>query len=136
MDAMAKKKGSGNRKPTPRPASQQTAARPLSPRPQKAAPAASSGARSELERRSAAPLAYLHRMPRWLIPVIMGVLLLLGLFIQGQWAGIFFLLIGAFLAWLVALSWPVITPGSRVLRLAVTVVVLGYGVARIFGWLA
>jgi hypothetical protein len=132
---MAKKKGSGNRKPAPRPASQ-TPARPLSPRPQKAAPSTGSGTRRELERRSAVPLAYLHRMPRWLIPVLMGVLLLLGLFIQARWAGVFFLLIGAFLAWLVALSWPVITPGSRVLRLAVTVVVLGYGVARIFGWLA
>ena len=57
----------------------------------------------------------------------MGVLLLLGLAVPGNWAGIFIVIVGLFLAWLLALSWPVITPGSRALRLVVTIVVPGPG---------
>ena len=106
---------------------------PLSPRPQKAPPSGKSDARRALEERSAGPLAALHRMPRWLIPVIMGVLMLLGLFIEAAWAGIFFVLVAAFLGWLLALSWPVITQGSKMFRLLVIVVVGGVGVMRLLG---
>ncbi|TXH43862.1 MAG: hypothetical protein E6Q90_05450 [Actinobacteria bacterium] len=127
---MAKKK----RKPQTRAQRGTAQQRPLSPRPQQAPKGPASEARRGLERRSAGPLLWLHRLPRWLIPVIMGVLLLLGLAVPGNWAGIFIVIVGLFLAWLLALSWPVITPGSRALRLVVTIVVLGAGVARMFGW--
>lgn len=106
---------------------------PLSPRPQKAPPSTTSEARRALEERSAGPLAALHRMPRWLIPVIMGVLMLLGLFIEAAWAGIFFVLVAAFLGWLLALSWPVITQGSKMFRLLVILVVGGVGIMRLLG---
>ena len=72
-------------------------------------------------------------MPRWVIPVIMGVLMLLGLFIEAAWAGIFFVLVAAFLGWLLALSWPVITQGSKMFRLLVILVVGGVGILRLLG---
>lgn len=106
---------------------------PLSPRPQKAPPNTKTDARRALEERSAGPLAALHRMPRWVIPVIMGVLMLLGLFIEAAWAGIFFVLVAAFLGWLLALSWPVITQGSKMFRLLVILVVGGVGIMRLMG---
>ena len=60
----------------------------------------------------------LHRLPKWVIPILMVALLLLGLLIPSNWAGIFIVLIAVFLGWLLALSWPVILPGSRLFRLA------------------
>jgi len=136
MVVMAKKKGSRR---SSKPSSGNTrsggnpAGRPLSPRPQRSPQGPSSDARRALERRSIGPLSVLHRMPRWLIPIIMAVLMLLGLFIPYAWAGIFILAVAAFLGWLLALSWPVITPGSRVFRLIVIAVVAFVGVLRLTG---
>lgn len=128
MDAMSKKR----KKPASRPSASPN--RPLSKKPQQAPPATKSEGRRALERRSAGALLVLHRLPRWAIPVIMGILLLLGLFITAAWAGIFILAISVFLAWLLALSWPVILPTSRVFRVIVIAVVAGVGVMRLMGW--
>jgi hypothetical protein len=111
-----------------------TPSRPLSAKPQQTPPPQKSDARRELERRSAGPLLVLHRMPRWLIPLIMAVLMLLGLFISAPWAGIFIVAIAVFLAWLLVLSWPVIMPGSRFFRLIVIAVVAVVGVMKMLGW--
>ncbi|MCB0915860.1 MAG: hypothetical protein H6525_10745 [Actinobacteria bacterium] len=120
------------KKPTNRrPASSQ---RPLSGKPQQAPPRQTSEARRALERKSAGPLLVLHRMPRWLIPVVMGILLLLGLFIQAAWAGIFIIAIAVFLGWLLVLSWPVIMPSSRAFRVIVIGVVAVVGVMKLMGW--
>lgn len=75
----------------------------------------------------------LHRLPKWVIPILMVALLLLGLLIPSNWAGIFIVLIAVFLGWLLALSWPVILPGSRLFRLLVIVLVAGVGVAKMLG---
>lgn len=132
MEAMAKKKGSQRRKPqNRRPAS---TTRPLSTTPQQAPPSTTSEARRTLERSSAGPLLILHRMPRWLIPVIMGVLLLAGLLIKAAWAGIFIIAIAVFLGWLLALSWPVLLTGSRIFRSIVIVIVFAVGVMKLMGW--
>ena len=128
---MAKKK-SGKRKQPNRAAP--ASARPLSKKPQQSPQGPTSSARRTLEVKSAGPLLVLHRMPRWLIPVIMAVLMLLGLFIEAAWAGIFILAIAVFLAWLLALSWPVILPSSRVFRVIVILVVATVGVMKLAGW--
>lgn len=107
--------------------------RPLSGKPQRKPTTPASPTRRALERRSVVPLTVLHRMPRWLIPVIVAVLLLAGFFISAAWAGIFFILVAAFLGWLLALSWPVITEGSRFFRLVVIAVVAGVGIMRLMG---
>ena len=132
MEPMSKKKGKPRKPPQTR--ANRSTQRPLSPRPQQAPTSASTPGRSALERRSASALLFLHRLPRWLLPVVVGVLLLLGLAIPHAWAGIFLLLIAGLFGWLLALSWPVITVNSRIFRGIVVAVVAIGGVARMAGW--
>lgn len=132
MGAMSKKKGKSRKPPQTR--ANRATQRPLSLRPQQPVASSPSPSRSALERRSASALLFLHRLPRWLLPVVVGVLLLLGLAIPDAWAGIFLLLIAGLFGWLLALSWPVITVNSRIFRCIVVVVVAAGGIARMAGW--
>jgi hypothetical protein len=84
--------------------------------------------RRTLNRHSARPLIVMHGMPRWVVPVAMGLALVLGLFLSGPWAplGVFLLvLVALFVLWLFALSWPVLPPGGRLARGAVVVALFG-----------
>jgi len=94
---------------------------------------ATSTARRELNRRSAGPLVILHRMPTWLVPVLLAVLLVAGLALPFRAAGILLLVIAAFLGWLLALSWPITSPGGRVLRVVTLVALVGAATARFTG---
>jgi hypothetical protein len=71
----------------------------------------------------------LNRLPRFLIIITPGVLLFLGLIQTGPLAwvgGILLLLVAVILAWLTALSWPVITLRSKIVRVVVVLVVIGF----------
>lgn len=84
--------------------------------------------RSRLERVSAPILLRLHALPRWLIPVVMGLVLAGGLFLEGQWLWLGALLLGFVtltVAWLYALSWPLLSTGSRIGRGLVVVGLAG-----------
>jgi hypothetical protein len=75
-------------------------------------------------------------LPRWLIVVLMGTFLFLGLIQTGNLAwlgGIFLLIVGGFLGWLLALSWPVLTTGRRLTRVIVVAAVLGIAVLKFLG---
>jgi hypothetical protein len=64
------------------------------------------------------------------------VLLFLGLILSGPWAwlgGIALLLVWVFVAWLTALSWPALTPGSRLFRLLVVLALAGVVVLKFMG---
>ena len=74
--------------------------------------------RKWLETISAPLLTRLHLMPRWIFPVATTAILLLGLFIQGPIGAVFLAFLVLLLSWLLVLSWPVITTGSRLIRLA------------------
>ena len=92
--------------------------------------------RGNLERASIPILARLMSVPRWLIVVAMGTFLFLGLIQTGDlsWlGGIFLLIVGGFLGWLLALSWPVLTPGRRLTRIVVVAAVLGIAVLKFLG---
>lgn len=78
-------------------------------------------------------LLRMQALPAFLIPVILGVLLFLGLTLNAAWAGLLLILIAVFLFWLTAVSWPAISSGSRLLRIVVDVVVLGLGVMKLLG---
>lgn len=71
-----------------------------------------------LETISAPFLTKLHLMPRWIFPIATVAILLLGLFIQGPIGALFLVLLVLLLGWLLLLSWPVISTGSKVIRLA------------------
>jgi len=109
------------------------AARPAS------APRTSSGAsplRQRFERLSFPALRVLSGLPKWLVVVLPAVLLLLGLIQTGSLAwlgGVLLTIVFLILAWLTALSWPVITPGSRFMRVIVLVALLGITVLKFAG---
>ena len=108
---------------------------PQAPRPQPARPSGSHP-RGNLERASIPILTKLLALPRWLIVVLMGTFLFLGLIQTGSlsWlGGIFLLIVGGFLGWLLALSWPVLTPGRRLTRIVVVAAVLGIAVLKFMG---
>ena len=87
-----------------------------------------SPARARLESLSAGPLSTLHRLPRWIMVVAPGLFLFGGLVAVGPWAALgamLLLLVGAFLGWLLALAWPRLSGGSRMLRLIIIVAILG-----------
>ena len=119
----------GVKGPAPQPNSQRSSnQRPANP------PAGTP--RGNLERASIPILARLMSVPRWLIVVAMGTFLFLGLIQTGglSWlGGIFLLIVGGFLGWLLALSWPVLTPGRRLTRIVVVAAVLGIAVLKFLG---
>jgi hypothetical protein len=92
--------------------------------------------RGRFERFSYPLLARLHALPRWLVIVLPGVLLLLGLILSGPWAwvgALLLLVLWVFIGWLTALSWPAISPGQRVFRAVVLIAMLGVIVLKFRG---
>ena len=85
---------------------------------------------------SAPLLLRIHSMPRVLFPLFITVLLLAGLMLPAAYAwlgGICLVLVGVVLAWLVALSWPLLTGASRLTRSVLLILVFGYAVGRFLG---
>lgn len=94
---------------------------------------ARTGWRAGLERRSVGPLMVLNSLPGWLTPVVLGVLLVAGLALPFAWSGLLLLVPILFLGWLLLLSWPVISPSGRLLRLLAVLVLIGAMVFRVQG---
>jgi hypothetical protein len=107
------------------------------PAPQKGARNSSaaprSAARTRFEQLSAPVLVRMQLLPGWLVPVLLGIMLFVGLAVRAPWAGALLVLVGLFLSWLTAVSWPAITGASRALRVLVNVAVLGMGIAKLTG---
>jgi ABC-type multidrug transport system fused ATPase/permease subunit len=98
--------------------------------------ASGGGFRPALERRSARWLVLLHQMPRFLVPVLMGLLLLVGLVATGSWAPLgaaLLVLVALFILWLTALSWPILQPAGRIARVLVIASLLGVAVLKLQG---
>lgn len=95
-----------------------------------------SSSRRTLERVSAPWLLTLHRLPRWLVPIGLAVMLFLGLLLSGSWGwlgAILMVVVGLFVSWLTALSWPILTPGSRAIRVVVAAVLFGLAALKALG---
>jgi hypothetical protein len=98
--------------------------------------AAPSTGRKRFEELSFPLIRTLHGMPRWLIVVAPAILLFGGLILTGPLAwlgGILLFVVWLFIAWLTALSWPALTPGSRVFRVLVVAALLGIVVLKFMG---
>jgi hypothetical protein len=92
-----------------------------------------SPARQATERRSARSLMYLYQLPRWVPPVVLALLLVVGLAVKGPAGAIALCAVAVVLGWLAALSWPRLTSGGRAGRLlvmAVLVTAAGYQASR------
>lgn len=81
---------------------------------------------------SAPLLLKLHALPRWLVPVAMAALLVAGFILEGFLAALCLLLVGLFLLWLVLLSWPVLAPTSKAIRVVVVGAVLAVAYLEAF----
>ena len=92
--------------------------------------------RAAFERKSFPVLARVTTAPRWLLIVGLGSSLLLGLILSSAWAwlgAVFLLIVGAFLGWLLALSWPLLSPGRRFMRVLVVGALGGLAILKIGG---
>lgn len=78
-----------------------------------------SPARQTIERYSARPLLFLHQLPTWVPPVVLGVLLVVGLAVQGLGGAVALCAVAALLGWLASVSWPRLSASSRAGRLLV-----------------
>lgn len=108
--------------------------RPLGPRAQRIPSQAKSPARLKLERYSIRPLHFFRRLPKLVLPIVMGLFLFLGLFLPTPLAGAFLLVLGVFLGWLLALSWPALNVGSRWLRVVVVIAIIAAAFWRFAGF--
>jgi hypothetical protein len=71
-----------------------------------------------VELRSAAPLVFLYGLPRWVLPVVMVVLLLIGFAVADWRGGLAVLPVLGFVGWLAYMSWPSLGNVARLLRVA------------------
>jgi hypothetical protein len=109
---------------------------PAAPRVPKAPKYSSSPRRAAFERKSFPILARVTAAPRWLLVVGLGSSLLLGLVLSDSWAwlgAIFLLIVAAFLGWLLALSWPLLSSGRRFMRILVVGALVGMSILKLGG---
>ncbi len=86
--------------------------------------------RSRLEHASAPWVERLNAVPR---PVALGVLIALlavGVFAPRPWGGIAFLVVSAFVGWLLFLTWQRLTLPERLMRIAVLVLAVAVAVVQ------
>jgi hypothetical protein len=77
-------------------------------------------------------MVYLHQLPRWVLPVTMGLLLLIGMLVTGWPGALALLVLAVFLGWFAYLSWPTVDLSGRLLRLAAVVVLLIFVAGHVF----
>jgi hypothetical protein len=77
-----------------------------------------------VERRSAAPLVFLHQLPRWVLPIALAALLIAGIAVRGVGGGVALAVLAALLGWLGYLSWPAQAAAARLQRAAVVAALL------------
>jgi hypothetical protein len=75
-------------------------------------------------------LVRLSALPRWLVPIMLGAFLLAGFAVDGLIGGLLLLIVGLFLGWLLMLSWPLLGPGSKVIRVLVVGTLIGVAIVE------
>ncbi|WP_433468258.1 DUF6703 family protein [Spirillospora sp. CA-128828] len=91
------------------------------------------GLRAVVERRSAAAVVFLHRLPRWILLAAVFVLLVIGMAGTGWVAAAGLLVLAAALGWFAYLNWPSLDGSGRVLRLVALAVLVGFALGRGIG---
>ncbi|WP_248961103.1 DUF6703 family protein [Sphaerisporangium perillae] len=92
-------------------------ARPLPPGERFLTPGAT-GLRRTVEHKSAVPLVFLYGLPRWILPVVLVILLLVGFALDDWRGGLAVLPVLGFVGWLAYMSWPSLGHRARLLRVA------------------
>jgi hypothetical protein len=87
-----------------------------------------------LEKFSAPILLRIHSWPRFVFPLLLASVLLAGLFLSHPIISTALLgLVSLTLLWLVALSWPLLTSGQRLIRTLLVAALIFYAVSRATG---
>lgn len=107
--------------------------RPLGPRPRRVPSEVKSPARRKLETMSAGPLLRMHSLPRLVVPGVLFVLFAAGLFLNTSWAGILLVVVAIFVSWLLAVSWPLLEPAAKIIRVLVVAALFATAVWRLTG---
>ena len=89
--------------------------------------------RAAVERWSAAPVVFLHRLPRVVLLVAVFALLVIGMAGTGWVAAAGLLVLAAALAWFAFLNWPELEARGRVLRIVALAVLVGFALGRGIG---
>ena len=91
------------------------------------------GLRAVVERRSAAPVVFLHRLPRWTLLAAVFVLLVVGMVGTGWVAAAGLLVLAVALGWFAFLNWPALDGSGRLLRIVALAVLVGFALGRGIG---
>lgn len=81
--------------------------------------------RRRLELKAGPLVVLLHRLPRVVPFLLVAALLLAGLGLKGVAGAVLLLVLAALLAALLVLSWPVLAPPARLLRVATLALLVG-----------
>ena len=73
---------------------------------------------------SAPTLLRIHALPKFLVPGLIAVLMILGLFLPAPYSGIALTVVSIFIGWLMYLSWPLLDSKSRMIRLLVFLILV------------
>ncbi|MCU0278493.1 MAG: hypothetical protein MUF33_13120 [Candidatus Nanopelagicales bacterium] len=92
-----------------------------------------SSSRTRFEDISRGPLQALNRVPRAIIVIAMAAMLVAGLLAPAVIGVPLLIVLGLFLGWLLALSWPILPGASRVMRVVTVGLVLGAAFLRATG---
>jgi len=97
-------------------------------KPKKSIPAVPVVTHSALRKRitdlSAPFLLRIHGLPKFLVPGLIAVLMLLGLFLPTPYSGFALTVVSAFNGLLMYLSWPLLDSKSRIIRLLVFLILI------------
>jgi hypothetical protein len=103
-------------------------------KPKKPTPAVPVVTHSYLRKRvtdlSAPILLRLHSLPKFLVPGLIVILMLLGLFLSAPYSGIALTVVSLFIGWLMYLSWPLLDTKSRTIRFLVFLILIAATVVK------
>jgi len=89
--------------------------------------------RATIERLSATPVVFLHRLPRWVLLAAVFALLAVGMVGTGWLAAAGLGALAALLAWFAYLNWPALDASGRALRIAAMAVLAAFAAGHLFG---
>lgn len=91
------------------------------------------GLRGAVERRSAVPVVFLHRLPRWVLLVSIFALLVVGMVATGWLGAAALLVLALFLGWFGYLNWPALDLQGRLLRMATLALLVAFAAGHVLG---
>jgi len=80
--------------------------------------------RKKITNVSAPLLLRIHTLPKFIVPALMAMFMVLGLFLQPPFSGLALTVVTSFVAWLMYLSWPLLDPRSKFIRFTVFLILV------------